>query len=68
MARLTGPKGQEVRETCDEFVINYVDDILALLESDDKNYRWWYLDTISERFKALCYKIGYTLDVNDPRF
>ena len=67
MARLSGPKGWEVRDTCKKAVDNYVSDILDLLETDSKEFRWWYLDTLADEFTALCRRLGYELDRDDPR-
>ena len=68
MTRRSGPKAVEIQTICKAMVEDYTDNILKLIQSDKKEFRWWYLRTLTEEFNRVCNLIGYTLDIEDPRF
>lgn len=57
MARLSGPKGIQVREECDELVNKLMSDISELI-SKDEDHKYWYLDYLEVKVWHECRKMA----------
>ena len=69
MARLSGPRGQEIRNTSKEFVENeFFDAVFNLITSMPKHERWLWGREIEDRFSNMVEAMCYQLDIKNPRF
>ena len=69
MARLSGPRGYEIRNTSAEFVENqFYDTIFNFITSMPKEERWLWGRQIEEDFNRMVESMCYQLDVKNPKF
>lgn len=69
MARLSGPRGNEIRTISNDFVNNELyDSVFNLITSMPKNEKWLWGRQIEEEFEKMVEFMCYQLDIKNPRF
>ena len=63
MERLSGPKGEQVRQQCDELMDEFMSKVCEIVSKDYDDYKWWYLNYIEDTIWRKCRSIGMELNL-----